>query len=139
MGWACAEVLAWVETPCLHQEVSFPDHIPAASDETNPEAGAGQALVNIPRLEKWEPRSQINFSTKFGWRHQIYRRVKVKRRELKKVGGILMTSPATGMWTWSSCSSSFQSLYGFFRLLSWQISTVTAVVNVSFNMLIYYN
>lgn len=58
-------------------------------------------LVNIQRIEKGEPRSQINFSTKFGWRHQIYRRVEVKRRELKKVGGIFMTYPAIRMWTWN--------------------------------------
>lgn len=51
MGWTCAEVLARVETPCLHQEVSFPDHIPAANDETNPEAGAGQACQHPKNRE----------------------------------------------------------------------------------------
>ena len=51
---------------------SFSDQIPAASNKTNAEAGSGQALVNVQRIEKWEPRSQINFSVKFGWRHQIY-------------------------------------------------------------------
>lgn len=39
MGWTCAEVLAWVETPRLSQEVSFSDQIPAANNETKAEAG----------------------------------------------------------------------------------------------------
>ena len=104
MGWTCAEVLAWVETPCFRQEVSFSDQIPAANNETKAEAGAGQALVNIQRRDKGEPRSQINFSIKFGWRHQIYRRVKVKGRDLERVGVkyIHDLSENKGLiWTWN--------------------------------------
>lgn len=58
-------------------------------------------LVNIQRIEKGNLGHKSTSPTKFGWRHQIYRRVEVKRRELKKVGGIFMTYPAIRMWTWN--------------------------------------
>ena len=84
--------------------------------------------------KNWDPSSlQTNFSTQFRWRHQIHRRVEVK--ELEKGGGIFMT---TVIWygPWDTCSSPFQSLSELFRLLSWQPSTVMALVGVSFRVLI---
>ena len=97
MHWTHAEVLAQAETPCLHQEGSFSDQILAANNETNAETGGAQALFNGQRIEKWEPSSQINFSTQFWQRYKIYRRVKVKWRELGRVGGIFMTYLRTGV------------------------------------------
>ena len=78
--------------------------------------------------------SQSNFSTQFWRRCQIYRTVKVKGRELKRVGGIFMNYLRTGgvVWTQNCCSSPFQSFYGLFLLLSWQLSTVMVLVGVSF-------
>ena len=49
-------------------------------------------------MEKQEPSLQINFSIQFGWRHQIYRRVEVKWREVDRVGGIFMRYPVTWVW-----------------------------------------
>ena len=40
---------------------------------------------------------QINFSIQFGWRHQIYRRFKVKGRELQRGGGIFVSYPRTAL------------------------------------------
>ena len=42
-------------------------------------------------MEKPEPSSQINFSTQFRQRHQIYRRVEIKGRVLERVRGIFMS------------------------------------------------
>ena len=57
-----------------------------------------QILVNGQRKEKPDPNSQINFSTQFRWRPQIYQRFKVKGRDLERVGVIFMSHLRTGVW-----------------------------------------
>ena len=94
----CTRVLAWAKTPCLSQRSFFSDRICAANNETYTETETAQALFNGQRMEKWEPSSQINFSTQFGQRHQMCRRVEVKGRKLERVGGIFMNYLKTEVW-----------------------------------------
>ena len=47
-------------------------------------------------MEKWESSLKINFSPQVGQRHQMYRRVKVKGRELERVGGIFTSGLRPG-------------------------------------------
>ena len=80
-----AWVLAWAKTSCPSQEVLFPVRF-IANNKTSDETGTLQALFNGQSMEKQAPSSQINFSTQFGWRHQIHRRVEVKVGEIGKRG-----------------------------------------------------
>jgi len=59
--------------PVSSREVLFFNHIHLANNKTDAETGTAQALFNGQRMEKQEPSSQINFSTQFGPRLQIYR------------------------------------------------------------------
>ena len=93
-----AGVLAWAETPCPGQGGSFSVHIHVANNETNADTGIACAVLNVQRMGKRESSSQTNFSTQFVWRHQIYRRVEGKEKDLKRVGGIFMNYPRTGVW-----------------------------------------
>lgn len=86
-AWVLAWVLAWAKTSCPNQEVLFPVRF-IANNKTSDETGTIQALFNGQSMEKQAPSSQINFSTQFGWRHQIHRRVEVKGTELERVGGM---------------------------------------------------
>ena len=61
------------------------------------ETEAAQALFNDQRMEKWEPSLQINFPTQLGWRHQMFRKVKVKRTELE-TEETLKSYRRTGVW-----------------------------------------
>lgn len=101
----CTGVLAQPKAPHLGQRGSFPYQICIASNETDAETGIAQALFSGQRMERREPSSQINFSIQFRWRHQISRRVKVKGRDLERVGGIVMSYPRTGVWFWPGTSA----------------------------------
>ena len=69
-----------------------------ANSKTDAETGTAQTLFNGQRMEKQEPSSQINFFlTQLEQRHQIYRRVKVKGRELERGEGISTSYPRTGV------------------------------------------
>ena len=72
VGWIHSGVLAWGKTPCLGQGVSFSDQILATNNETDADTRTGQVLFNGQRMEKQEHSFQINFSTQFRWRCQIY-------------------------------------------------------------------
>lgn len=82
--WTFPEVLGRAKTPCLSWGGSFPTWICRASNETDAETETAQALFNSQRMEKLEFSLQINFSTPFGLKHHIYRRVEVKGKELSK-------------------------------------------------------
>ena len=56
----------------------FSNWIHTANNKSDAETGTAQALFSDQRIESQEPSSQINFLSQFGWRYQIYRRVKVK-------------------------------------------------------------
>ena len=86
------------ETGVLGQGGSFSNEIRTADNETDAEIRTAQALFNVQMMENWEPGMQINFSTQFRQRHQIYRRVEVKVRDLERVGGIFMSYRRTGVW-----------------------------------------
>lgn len=47
-------------------------------------------------MKKQEPSLQVNISTQFRRRHQIYRRVELKVRDLERVGGKFMSYGRTG-------------------------------------------
>ena len=49
-----------------------------------------------PKKGEGEPSSQVNFSTQYGWRKQIHRRVEVEGKDLERMGGIFMTYLRTG-------------------------------------------
>lgn len=72
------------EAPCLGGEGAFSVRIHTANDETDAEAETAQALFHGQRMEKRGLGSKINFSTRLGLRHRIYRRVEAKGRELSK-------------------------------------------------------
>ena len=84
--WTCAGVLAQARIPCLcqGQRGSFSAQIRTANNETVAEIGTAQALFNGQRMEKSELNWPINFSTRFGQRHLVYRRFEVKGRELER-------------------------------------------------------
>ena len=84
VDWTHTGALAQAKTPCLSQGGSFSSWICPANNKTNAETGIAQALFNGQRMEKWETSSQINFPTQFGQRHQIYRMVEGKGRELER-------------------------------------------------------
>ena len=75
-----ARVLAQVKNPYLGQGCSFSNQIHVANCKTDAEIA--QTLFNGQRMEKQKPGSQINFSTQFGWRHLICRRIEVKGKGL---------------------------------------------------------
>ena len=63
----------WIVSAVMSSGSFFFNHIHLANNKTDAETGTAQALFNGQRMEKQEPSSQINFSTQFGPRHQIYR------------------------------------------------------------------
>ena len=107
-------VLAPAEMPCLGQGDSFSYQIRTANHETDAETGTAQALFNGQRMEKQKPSLQINFSTQFGWRHHIYRRVEVKGRELERGRNIRDLSENRGVvWTGTEAILLFSPCMGF--------------------------
>ena len=116
---------------------SFSDQIPVADTETDTETEAALALFSSQRMEKQEPHSQINFSPHFRWRHQIWEGRGKREGIEKRVGGIFVSYLRTGVWFGSGKQLSFSALVRAFQLLSWQLSTVVALTDMSFSMLMY--
>ena len=116
---------------------SFSDQIRVADNETDAETEAALALFRSQRMEKQEPRSQINFSPHFRWRHQIWEGRGKREGIEKRVGGIFMSYLRTGVWFGSRRQLSFSALVRAFQLLSWQLSIVVALTDMSFSMLMY--
>lgn len=100
VNWTHATVPArpWAGIPWFGHGGSFSDQIRAPVTKLMLRLKTVRALFSGQRKKKQEPSLQINFSTQFGWRHQLYRRVEVKGRELERVGGIFTTDPRTGVW-----------------------------------------
>ena len=76
-------VLASAEAPVSSPGGSFLIRFVQAIMKTTAETETAQTLFNDQRMEKWETSLWINFSTQLGWRHQMFRRVKVKRMQLE--------------------------------------------------------
>lgn len=123
------------QDPLSHPGGSFSDQIHVADNETDAETGAALALFSSQRMEKQERSSQINFHPISGGATK-YGRVEVKGRELKRVGNIHELSENRSV-VWIQKAALLFSPLRAFQLLSWQLSTVVVLTDMSFSMLMY--
>lgn len=77
-------------------------------------------------MEKQKSGSQINFSTQFRVETSNLKEGRVKREGIGKSGRKILdlSDYRIVVWTHYWCNFPFQSLYGPFYLLSWQLATV---------------